>query len=121
MSRGSFQSVDRLAAALSDLLSREAVEARAGSGLRVCALQARIQPLVAALARLAGESPGHAFAGIVASLLEKRRQNTLLMQCKLRDMKRALDAGDETLRRIRHVSPVYRRQACVASRLNATT
>lgn len=121
MSRGAFQSVDRLAAALGDLLAREAVEVRAGSGLRVRALQARIGVLVEALVKLAGESPGHHFAGVVAGLVETRRQNTLLMQRALGGMRQAIDAKEATLKRIRHVSPVYRPQRGVASRLNATS
>ncbi len=121
MSRGTFQTADRLAAALGDLLSREAVEVRSGAGLRVRALQARIGPLVAALVKLAAESPGHPFSGVVAGLVEKRRQNRMLMQRTLREMRQVIDSREETLQRMRHVSPVYRRQCAVASRLNATT
>ena len=120
MSRGAFQPADRLIVALDDLLSREAHAARSGSGLRVRDLQARIEPLVAALANLAGESPGHGFSAKVASLVEKRRQNIVLMQESLGRMRSEIDARAETLARIRRVSPAYLPQANPAPRLDVT-
>lgn len=121
MSKRSFKTADRLIAALNRLLSREEAAVRAGSGLRVRALQSRIAPLIATLARLGEESPGHEFSRGIVPLVEKRRQNMLLMKESLATIRREINARAEMLGRIRRVSPAYNPQVKIASRLNATS
>ena len=121
MSRGASQTADRLVAALGDLLSREAIEALAGAGLRVRALQARISPLVTALSDLASDPAEPQLAGAIGKLVEKRKHNQALMQESLARMRRELDGRGRALERLRRVRPVYGRQNAVATRLNAAS
>jgi hypothetical protein len=106
---------------LGDLLSREAVEAMAGAGLRVRALQARIEPLVTALSELAAESSHRHLAGAIQGLVEKRRRNQLLMQEALVRIRGEIDSRTRALERLRRVRPVYGKQNAVATRLNVAT
>ncbi len=112
---------ERLVAALGDLLSREAVEALAGAGLRVRALQARIEPLVTALSQLAAEASQRHLAGAIRGLAEKRLQNQRLMQDSLVRMRGEIDSRTRALERLRRVRPVYGKQNAVATRLNVAT
>ncbi len=112
---------ERLVAALGDLLSREAVEAMAGAGLRVRALQARIEPLVTALSELAEESSQKHLSGAIRGLGEKRRRNELLMHESLVRLRGEIDSRTRKLERLRRVRPVYGKQNAVATRLNVAT
>jgi hypothetical protein len=112
---------DRLIGALRDLMSREAVAARAGSGTRVRALQERIEPLVALLARIASEPSVSYLSRDIADLVETRRQNRLLMQQSLMRLRMEIESKNETLGRLRRVRPAYQSASPVARRLNATT
>jgi hypothetical protein len=112
---------DRLVGALRDLLSREAVAARAASGTRVRALQARIEPLVALLARIAAEPSGSYLAGDIARLVETMRHNRLLMQQSLMRIRMEIEAKSQAVARIRRVNPAYRARGAVARRLDASS
>jgi hypothetical protein len=113
------QAADRIVAALQDLLSREAVAARAGSGLRVRKVQERITPLLESLARMAAPSLSPSIDESIAGLADTRRQNVLLMQNALRRIGREIDSRAKALERVRRVSPAYAARTPVASRLNA--
>jgi|SRR5271165_4444250 len=115
------EAADRLVAALGDLLSREAVEARAGAGSRVRSIQERISPVVESLSKLAKESPNPRLAGALERLVEKRRQNRLVMQAALNSLRRDIEDRTKALERLRYVGPAYRPRNLVASRLNAST
>jgi hypothetical protein len=121
MSARSFQTAERLVGALRRLLASEEIEIRRGSGLRVRALQSRITPLVATLARLAADSPEYEISRGVQNLLEQRRRNTLLMRESLGKMRQGIDARSDALARIRVVGPAYGPRASVASRLDAVS
>lgn len=121
MSRAAFQTADRLIRALDDLLDRESVEARAGRGARLCALQARISPILATLVSLALESPAQGFTFAVASLVEKRQENIRLMKKSLDEIQGRIYARAEALQRARTISPAYGSGPSVATRLNAST
>ncbi|HEY1763994.1 MAG TPA: hypothetical protein VGF85_03660 [Opitutaceae bacterium] len=121
MSEGATARGERLAAALGDLLSREAVEALAGAGLRVRALQSRIAPLVAALSTLAADSPRGPLRSAIDGLAEKRRQNQALMSRSLSRLRDEIDARGLALDRLKRVRPAYGRQRAVATRLNVAT
>jgi hypothetical protein len=121
MRRGSFQTADRLVSALSDLLDREAVEARSGSGIRVRAIQGRIGPLVEALTRLAAESPGHDFAGGLAALAEKRRRNMALIEAALAKVRHEIELRSRAAQRLNQIGPAYGPKPTSSSRLNASS
>jgi len=121
MSRAAFQTADRLVSALGDLLDREAVAARSGSGTRVRAIQGRIGPLIEALTRLAVESPGHAFAGALAALAEKRRRNTALIEAALAKVRRDVELRAQASQRLGRISPAYGQRPETSSRLNASS
>jgi hypothetical protein len=121
MKNGSSITADRLVEALRDLLSREALAARAGSGTRVRALQERIKPMVALLARLASEPSGSFLAGDISELVEKMRQNRLLMQQSLMRLRMEIESRSEALGRARRIKPIYRAKPTVAVRLNASS
>jgi hypothetical protein len=120
MSRATFQTVDRLIKALDDLLEQESVEARAGRGTRLCALQARISPILATLVSLAHESPARGFTFAVASLVGKRRENIRLMRKSLDEIQGRIHARADALQRTRAISPAYGSGPTVATRLNAS-
>jgi hypothetical protein len=121
MNRGAAATGERLVAALGDLLSREAVEAMAGAGLRVRALQARISPLVAALSKLAAESPPGPLAGAIAGLARKREQNQALMCHSLARLRGEIETRAQALERLKRVRPAYGKQRAVATCLNVAT
>lgn len=112
---------ERLVAALGDLLSREAVEALAGAGLRVRALQSRIAPLVAALAKIAAETPHGPLKSAIEGLAEKRRQNQALMSKSLSRLRDEIDLRGFALDRARRVRPAYAKHRAIATRLNVAT
>jgi hypothetical protein len=121
MTGNRIQAAERLVGALGDLLLREAVAARSGRGSRVRAVQARIRPVVAALSALARESPQPRLAGAISSLVERRRQNQLLMKAALVRLREQIDTRSRALGRLQRVSPLYARRRAVASRLNVST
>jgi hypothetical protein len=117
----SSQAADRILGALGDLLSREAVAARAGSGLRVRAIQERMKPLVEALPELAVQSRSPQVTESISRLRELRRQNVLLMQEALRRICREIHSRTDALDRARRISPAYGARIAVASNLNVCT
>jgi hypothetical protein len=121
MRGGAFQTADRLVAALGDLLDREAVEARCGSGTRVRAIQERIAPLVEALTRLAAESPGHDFAGGLAALAEKRRRNAILIEAAVAKLRQEMEFRSQASKRLSRISPAYGLRPGTSTRLNASS
>lgn len=121
MSESATAKGERLVAALADLLSREAVEALAGAGLRVRALQSRITPLVAALSKIAADSPHGPLQGAIEGLAEKRRQNQALMSRSLSRLRDEIDARGYALDRVKRVRPAYGKHRAVATRLNVAT
>lgn len=121
MSRSEFQTADRLIAAADDLLNRESVEARSGRGSRLCAIQARITPILSTLVSLARESPSQGLAFAVAALVEKRRENIRVMKKSLDEIQGKIHARADALQRIRTVTPAYRASSGVATRLNVSS
>jgi hypothetical protein len=115
------QSAERIVSALRDLLSREAVAARAGSGLRVRAIQARTKPLVEALNGMSALAVSSRLKQAVADLAETRRRNLFLMKEAVGRIRREMNSRSVALARIRRIGPVYRSRTAVASRLNACT
>jgi|GEM_PF-2479433 hypothetical protein len=115
------QAADRIMEALCDLLSREAVAARAASGLRVRSVQARIKPLMEALSRMAAFSASPGFNQAMARLSERRSDNLRLMREALARIRSERDARSAALARIQRVGPVYSGRIPVASRLDACT
>jgi hypothetical protein len=113
--------IERIEDALADLLEREALAARAGSGTRVLAIQERIRPLVEAVSSLAAQSRSPRARESVGRLAEARRQNRLLMQAALGRIRLEIDLKKAALERVRRLSPAYRRGSPVALRLNACT
>ena len=121
MSESKIERGERLVAALGDLLSREAVAALAGAGLRVRALQSRISPLVAALSKLTAETRHGNLRSAVEGLAEKRRQNQALMSRSLSRLRDEIDSRGLALERLKRVRPAYCKHRAVATRLNVAT
>jgi len=115
------ETAERIVASLGELLAREAVAARAGSGSRVLAIQVRIAPLLEALSGMAGQLRSAWIHAALLGLAERRRQNVLLMQEALLKTRREIDSRSEALERLRRVRPAYGARTPVASRLNACT
>jgi hypothetical protein len=120
MNRGATATGERLVAALGDLLSREAMEALAGAGLRVRALQARISPLVAAVSKLAAEAPRGPLAGAIEGLARQREHNQALMRHSLARLRGEIETRAQALERLKQMRPAYCKQR-VATRLNVAT
>jgi len=110
----------RLIAALADLLAREALAARGGSGLAVRALQARISPLIRRLVELSEPGFDPELAEAWAEIRQRREDNRRLMEAARERLRAEIAAKTANLGRLRRIAPAYRRRPGAATYLDVT-
>jgi hypothetical protein len=111
---------DRLITALADLLAREALAARGGSGLAVRALQDRIAPLISRLVELSEAGFDPEVAAAWAEIRRRREDNRRLMEAARERLRGQIAAKTANLGKLRRIAPAYRRRQGAAAHLDVT-
>ena len=123
---GDMKTVLRLLSSLDDLLDREAVAARSGSGTDVRRIQERITPVLSRLtAILADPSVARQVSDRLGRMGDRRRENRALMSVARDRLQRERSRTDEALGRLRSAVAFQRagraRPLGSSGHLNATT